>query len=304
MILVAGGTGTLGSRVVRALTEHGTPVRVLTRHADRASHLTGKGVEVSVGDVRDSAAVGRAMQGVATVVSAVQGFAGVEPVGAKAVEVDGNANLIRAALAAGTRQFVLVSATGAAPNSPLEPRRVKYQAEQAVIQSGLDWTVLRPTVYLETWIGLLGDMIAAKGSVTVFGRGSNPINFVSAYDVAALIDRVTRSPELAGATLEIGGLENLTLNDLARSLLPKHGADGSIRHVPLPILRTMATMLRPIKPLVATLAQFGVIMDTADMTLARDTARATVPDLPVTYLADLLAGDSSTSERVDNPPVP
>jgi NADH dehydrogenase len=289
MILVAGGTGTLGTRVVRAITAHGTPVRVLTRNADRAGHLTHDGVEVHVGDVRDAAAVDQAMRGITTVVSAVQGFAGVEPVGVKAVDLQGNDNLVRAAVAAGTRRFVLVSAAGAAARSPLELRRVKYQAEQVVVRSGLDWTILRPTAYLETWIGILGGMIAAKGSVTVFGRGGNPINFVSTDDVAALVERVTRSPDLSGAVLEIGGPEDLTLNDFARTLLTRHQAGGPIRHIPVPVLRAAATLMRPTKPLIAALIQLGVVMETSDMTLPGDTARATVPDLPVTRLTDLLA---------------
>jgi uncharacterized protein YbjT (DUF2867 family) len=299
VILVAGGTGTLGTHVVRALTAQRTQVRVLTRRAERASHLAGTGAEIVVGDVRDPAAVEKALAGTSAVVSAVQGFAGTEPAGPRAVDLGGNANLIRAARAAGTRQFVLISAAGAAPDSPLDLRRVKYQAEQAVIGSGLHWTILRPTVYLETWISLLGDMLATKGAVTLFGRGTNPINFVSAYDVAALVARVTATEfaaaaEFTSATLEIGGPEDLTLADLAGRVLAERGAGGPIRHVPLPVLRAMATLLRPVKPMIATLARFGVIMDTTDMTLPRDTARAAVPGLPATTLADLQAGAAAT----------
>jgi len=297
MILVAGGTGTLGTRVVRALTEGGTPVRVLTRDAGRASHLSGQGVEISVGDVRDPGAIGHAMRGVTAVVSAVQGFAGREPAGAQAVDLDGNANLVQAALAAGARRFVLVSAASAAADSPLELRRVKHHAEQSVMRSGLDWTVIRPTVYLETWIGILGDMISAKGQVTVFGRGNNPINFVSVRDVAALVEHAIRSAVSAGAVLEIGGPEDLTLNALASSLLARHRCGRPVRHVPLPVLRTIAALLRPVKPTLATLAQFGIVMDTSDMTLPVDSARATVPDLPVTRLTDLIASDSQARQR-------
>jgi uncharacterized protein YbjT (DUF2867 family) len=295
VILVAGGTGTLGTHVVRALAAHGTPVRILTRSAGRAAHLAHTGAEVCVGDVRDPAAAEKAMVGISAVVSAVQGFAGTDPAGPHAVDLGGNANLIRAALAAGTRRFVLVSAAGAAPDSPLSLRRIKYQAEQSLIGSGLQWTILRPTVYVETWIGLLGDMLASKGAITLFGRGTNPVNFVSANDVAALAERVTASPDLAGTTLEIGGPEDLTLTDLARRVLAERGAEAPIRHVPLPVLRAMATLLRPVKPTIATLARFGVVMDTTGMTLAHDTARATVPGLPTTSLDDVLAGAGSAT---------
>jgi uncharacterized protein YbjT (DUF2867 family) len=284
MILVAGGTGTLGTRVVRALSD--APVRVLTRSSDRASHLS---AEIVVGDVREPATLPPALHGVTTVISAVQGFAGTDPGGATAVDLRGNSNLLRAAVTAGAQRFILISAVGAAPDSALDLRRVKHQAEQAVLRSGLETLVIRPTVYLETWLGILSSMIETKRAVTLFGRGANPINFVSADDVAALVDHATRAPELAGATLEIGGPDNLTLNELARTLLTRHGLPEKINHVPLPVLRAVATLARPFKPSVAALAQFGITMDVTDMTLAEDTARARVPGLPLTSVADVVA---------------
>jgi uncharacterized protein YbjT (DUF2867 family) len=289
MILVAGGTGTLGTRVVRAINASGTPVRVLTRNADRASALRADGVEIVVGDVRDPATLTPAMHGVTTVVSAVQGFAGLDPGGATAVDLGGNENLLRAAEAAGVRRFVLISAVGAAPDSPLDLRRVKHQAETTAQRSRLKTTIIRPTVYLETWLGILTEMIETKRAITLFGRGDNPINFVSADDVAALVERATHTPELAGATVEIGGPGNLTLNELSRALLARHNVPEKINHVPLPVLRAVATLLRPIKPAIAALARFGITMDSTDMTLAADTARATVPNLPLTRFDAVLA---------------
>jgi uncharacterized protein YbjT (DUF2867 family) len=165
------------------------------------------------------------MRDVSAVVSAVQGFAGPNAVGAQAVDIDGNANLIRAALAEGTRRFVLLSVAGAAPNSSFELTRVKYISEEELMRSGLEWTVVRPTAYLDTWLGLLTDMIASKGSVTIFGRGNNPIHFVGASDVAALIENALGSKELVGATLEIGGPENFTLNGLAERVMANHGTE-------------------------------------------------------------------------------
>lgn len=291
MILIAGGTGTLGTRTVRAINAGGAPVRVLTRDANRASELH---AEIIVGDVRDPATLAPAMRGVTTVVSAIQGFAGVDPNGATAVDLRGNENLLRAAAAAGVQRFVLISAAGAAPNSPLELRRIKHQAETTALRSSMPTTIIRPTVYLETWLGILTEMVESKRAVTVFGHGDNPINFVSADDVAALIERATRSSDLAGTTLEIGGPENLTLNQLSRKVLARTQTPEKIHHVPLPLLRAAALLLRPIKPAIATLAQFGITMDTTDMTLTTDTARATIPDLPLTHPDDILTHASES----------
>ena len=100
MILVAGGTGTLGTQLVRLLTERGRPVRVLTRDPASAGQLPGT-VETLTGDVRDPATVAAAVAGCTTVVSAVHGFAGPGRPSPESVDRDGNRALIQAAAAAG-----------------------------------------------------------------------------------------------------------------------------------------------------------------------------------------------------------
>ena len=118
MILIAGGTGTLGTQVVRLLTARGLEVRILTRDPARAQHLRGGLVEVVPGDVRDARAVQRAAAGAQTVVSAIQGFAGAAPAGPQAVDRTGNSNLIEAAKAGAAEHFILVSIQGVAPAIP------------------------------------------------------------------------------------------------------------------------------------------------------------------------------------------
>jgi NADH dehydrogenase len=129
VILVAGGTGRLGTAVVGRLVSRGTDVRVLTRDPGRARHLEAERVEVVTGDVRDRASLGRATAGVEVVVSAVQGFTGPGRISPATVDRDGNANLTDAAGTAGA-DLVLISAVGAAANSPMELFRMKRAAEE------------------------------------------------------------------------------------------------------------------------------------------------------------------------------
>lgn len=285
MILVAGGTGTLGSAVVAALLVRGVPVRVLTRDAQRAAGYDGR-VETCVGDVRNPADMDRAVRGCATVVSAVQGFAGTDPAGPSAVDHQGNAHLIRAAAASWVDHFVLVSVHGAAPRHPMELHRCKYRAEQELAASGLKATIVRPTAFMETWIATLGQPITDRGTAVVFGRGDNPINFVSVRDVAALVELAVRNPQLRGSEIDIGGPADLTLNQLASILIGTRSVP--IRHIPRPVMRLAATALRPVRPAVARLIRAGIVMDTTDMTLSPAT-RAAIPDIPTTALADLIA---------------
>ncbi len=109
MILVAGGTGRLGSRVVRRLVAQGEPVRVLSRGHVGAD--LPREVEVVRGDVRRPADLDRALVGARLVVSAVQGMVGKD-VSPESVDRDGNLELVRAARRAGA-EVVLMSVTGA-----------------------------------------------------------------------------------------------------------------------------------------------------------------------------------------------
>jgi len=100
----------------------------------------------------------------------------------------------------------------------------------------------------------------------VFGRGDNPVNFVSVPDVADVLVHATLDPALRGQTIEVGGPANLTLNELARLVQESAGGRGPLRHVPRPALRAMGTIARPFNPALARLARAAVAMDTCDLT--------------------------------------
>ena len=185
MIAVVGGTGRLGRRVVTRLIQAGdADVRVLTRDPARLPEDLVGLVEVAQADVRDPASLPRALAGVTTVISAITGFGGVDAGGAGAVDRDGNIALIEAAEAAGVRRFVLLSVEGAAADAPVSLFRAKHAAEARLRATSMAWAIVRPTAYLETWLEIVGAPLVATGSTRVFGRGRNPVNFVSADDVA------------------------------------------------------------------------------------------------------------------------
>jgi len=281
VIVVAGGTGTLGTRLVPRLAGAGVAVRVLTRDPARAQHLTGHGVEVVRGDVRDPASVTAALRGAGMVISAVHGFAG--PGGGSPATVDraGNANLIGAATRAGAN-FILVSVAGAAPDHPIGLFRAKYAAEDMLRASGIGWTIVRATAFMQTWATIMSRMQEASGKIVVFGRGDNPVNFVSAADVAALVDRAVTDPGLRGQVLEIGGPDNLTFNQVAALLQESTGRHGTVRHIARPALQMMAWTTAAIKPALARQARAALAMDTLDMTFDSTSTRRAFPGLPTT----------------------
>ncbi|MDQ6601516.1 MAG: SDR family oxidoreductase [Chloroflexota bacterium] len=290
-ILIAGGTGILGTRVARLLTDHGRVVRILTRGPARAQHLAGDHVEVVAGDVRDFATLARAMAGAETVISAIQGFSGTGGDNPRTVDGEGNANLIRAAREAGAGHFILVSVQGAAPDHPMDLFRMKYRAEQDLRASGLTWTIIRPTASMETWAKIVGEPLMKTGATQLFGRGVNPINFVSADDVARFVNLAVTDPAMRGEVVEVGGPENLSMAQFAQTFEAVNGEVGKVRHVPLPMMQLMAVLLRPVKPTIARQIQAGVVMDTRDMTFDASETGRRYPAVAQTSLAGMVRRD-------------
>lgn len=289
MILVAGGSGRLGSALVDRLVARDLGVRILTRDPTRVR--TGTTVDVVQGDVRDVAAVQRAVDGVDTVVSAIQGFAGSKGVSPTAVDRDGNYNLIHAAAAAGVNHFVLTSVWDARPTHAVELMRMKYAAEQELRASGVPWTIIRPTAYMETWCEVLGRPLLAKGRTKVFGTGRNPINWVSMFDVAhieelAIVESVGR-----GEVIEVGGPEDLSMLEFVDVFQQGAGVNGKVGRIPPLAMRVAAAVMTVANAALARQIRAGISMDTDPMAFDAAAVRQRYPSVPSTRLLDVVRRD-------------
>jgi uncharacterized protein YbjT (DUF2867 family) len=278
MILVAGGTGNLGRPLVSLLLAQGHSVRVMAKGAAAATGLAEQGAELFTGDVRDPAAVLAAMGDAEVCVSAVQGMAGTAGVTPASVDRDGNRNLIDAAASTGAA-VVLLSSVEARAGHPMEINHMKWEAEEHLKASGVQWTIVRGTVFAETWRGILRGTAKGAGRIQVFGRGENPINFVTVDDVVKAVARAVTDASLRGQVVSVGGPENLTLNEFAR-LADSAGREP--RHVPRPMLRAMAVVAGPVKPELARMARAAIHMDTGDLAFDPAPSRTAYPWLTCT----------------------
>ena len=294
MILLAGGTGHLGGPLTELLAARGGRVRVLTRDPARARARVPAGVEPVAGDVRVAASLKPALADVRTVISAVTGF-GPGGSGPRQVDTLGNQNLIAAAAAAGVEHFILVSIQGASPDHSMELYRAKYMAEESLRGSNLAWTIIRPTAFMELWAGIVGDSLRKGGAATVFGHGTNPINFVSVRDLARFIELAVGDRRLRGQTLEVGGPEDLTLNAVVEVIAASHGLEPRARHIPLTALRVGEAVLRPFRPDLAGLIEASIQMDTSDMSFDAAPVIAAYPEIRLTPLADVVRPQPAAS---------
>jgi uncharacterized protein YbjT (DUF2867 family) len=286
MIVIAGGTGTLGQRLVPRLVDRGLPVRVFTRDASRARGLAQGDFEVFVGDVRDRDRVAEAVQNAAAVISSIHGFIGTGGVTPESVDRDGNAHLISAA-ARNEAAFMLISAIGTVPDHPWELMRAKHAAEENLRQSGVPYAIIRPSAFTETWGGMMLSSLQTSGRIQVFGRGNNPSNYVSVIDVAALVESVVTGERPGSREIVIGGPDTLTFNQLAAIVQDVAGRQAAVRHIPRPVLRAMS-LAGPLNPQLARQSRGAVVLDTIDMSFDPGPVRREFPDLPETSVREAL----------------
>lgn len=262
LILVAGGTGTLGGTIARRLLEQQRGVRIMTRHPDRAAALGAAGAEIVQADLRDPASLGRACTGVTHVITTANAFIGRGSDSVAAVDEAGNRNLIDAARQARARQFVYTSALVRPVFLAIDYFAAKVRTEEYLRRSGMPWTILHPTAFMETWARMLGEPVLRHGKTTVFGSGTLPINFVAVDDVAAVAVMTLDRSDALNAVVEIGGPENLTQLEVVEIFERLAGKRVKRSHMPVWLMRVLPPLLRPFNPVVARQIQAGSVTAT------------------------------------------
>jgi NADH dehydrogenase len=188
-------------------------------------------------------------------------------------------------------RFILMSVQGAVPNHPMELFRMKYLTEQQLQASGLPWTVIRPTAYMETWAALVGEPLLKTGKTTIFGRGDNPINFVSVYDIAQFVELAVTDPAMQGVMVEVGGPENITMRQVVQTFETVSGKHSTMNSVPLPVMRLLTVLMRPVKPALASQIQAGIVMDTLKNSFDSTETSRRYPSIALTNWAGVVRRD-------------
>ncbi len=144
---------------------------------------------------------------------------------------------------------------------------------------------------METWVKLVGEPLIKTGATRIFGRGTNPINFVSVFDVARFVELAVVDPALREVLVEVGGPENLSMRQFVQTIETVTGRRGTTRSVPLPLMRLMAVLMRPLNPMLARQIQAGVVMDTSDMTFEASERRRRYGAIALTSLTEAVRRD-------------
>jgi uncharacterized protein YbjT (DUF2867 family) len=301
MILVVGATGELGGEVCRRLRQQDRPVRALVRPGSpKESALAELGAEVVHGNLTDPESLRTACRGAQAVVTTANAIKARRRADSlKAIDRDGNLALVEAARAEGVRRFVFTSLTPHLPeNNPFV--RYKRQVERAVRESGLAWTVLQPSAFMETSFSPMLGWDAEQGKVRVVGPGTAPISYISEKDVAEFTALVVEDSRAEGRDFPLGGPEALSPLAAVRIFEEVFGRPFQVRHLPAWVLHAVRLAARPVSPWLASvcgLALGGVKSDVIDM-------MATLREfpLPLTSVRDYARAQRSDFSRDDGPP--
>lgn len=197
IVLVTGATGTLGSEIVKILAEARVKVRAAVKTKDKSWKIPAVGVEVVEINMEVPETLSAAFVDVEKLIL-------ITPFNEKMVEY--TKNLVNAAKKSGVKHIVKISALGADPNANMIFAKLHGEAEQIIVNSGINWTFLRPNMFMQYFLSMHGDNIRNKKSFYApAARGKT--SFVDARDVAECAASVTLMNGYEGNTYTLTGPE-------------------------------------------------------------------------------------------------
>jgi uncharacterized protein YbjT (DUF2867 family) len=246
MILVTGGTGFVGPKVVRALRERGDDVRCLVRDRKRGAHVGALGAELVEGDVTDAASVRIAAQGCDVVVHLVAIVEGSREQFDRVMK-QGTRNVIAATKEVDARRFVHMSALGVSERTrSLTPYfEAKWDMEQTVQRSGLEYVIFRPSFVFGRDGGILATFVrvARWAPVTpIVGPGTERIQPIWADDVGAYFAAGVDERAAANRTFEIGGPDVVTWDEFWQRLKRTMRVRRPSLHLPYGLMNAQAAV--------------------------------------------------------------
>jgi uncharacterized protein YbjT (DUF2867 family) len=272
VVAVAGGTGFVGGAIARELASRGNRVVVLSHRPPKAPQgvtaLAKYAYELRTADATRPEDLAAALSGVETLVISLA-FRN-SPVEAprrgqtfEKVDAAGTEGLVAAAKSAGVKRLLYISGAGAAADAPRHWFRAKWRAEEAVRGSGIAYTIFRPS-----WIYGPGDHSLNRflgfarwlPFIPQIGNGRQLLAPVFVDDVAALAADALATPAARNQTLEVGGPETLTMDEIVRRALRVQGKRRAVLHSPVRLMKLMTAPLTllPSPPMTPNAIEFIV----------------------------------------------
>lgn len=245
-VFVTGGTGFVGTNIVRAISGH--PLRLMVRKVAEGDDQ--HGIEHVQADVTDPASLQGTMDGCRIVVHLVGIIEETANATFDSVIRQGTENVLAEAKRAGIGHFVHMSALGAQDDPRYGYQTAKYRAEQAVINSGIPYTIFRPSVIFgpgDGFINTLAGVVKSFPVIPVVGSGETKFQPVQVGDVADAFAKAVNDPEeTANKMYELGGDRPYTYVQMLDAIAAQLGKSKPKVKVPIPLMKIVVRASRPL----------------------------------------------------------
>jgi uncharacterized protein YbjT (DUF2867 family) len=266
-VFVTGGTGFVGSEVLRQLIAAGHTVRALVREGSESKLAVLENVSVHPGDVTDAGSLDGGPAGCDAVIHLVGIIRDLPGRGVtfKKMHVEATENVLRATEKQGVKRYLHMSSNGTREDGSTAYHRTKWQAEELVRESSLDWTIFRPSLIFgrgSEFVRMLVELIRKIPVVPVIGDGQYRMQPVAVEQVASSFVKALAMPETIGETYLLGGGASYSYDeilDLTARALGKQNA--SKIHQPLFMIKPMIKMLQGFEKFPITEDQLKMLVE-------------------------------------------
>ncbi|MEA3440441.1 MAG: complex I NDUFA9 subunit family protein [Chloroflexota bacterium] len=254
MILVTGGSGYVGSHIVKQLLDNELPVHVLVRNRNRAQkegRLRGPDIEWAEGDVTKPETLSPALQSTTTIIHTVAIAIEKDTATYESVNTQGTINVVDYAKDNNVSRFINLSQLGADANLPYRFLASKGKAQDYVASSGLDWTAFRPSVIWgpeDEFANTFARLVPFSPFIYPIVDKNAKFQPVWVEDVATSVVKSINDPNTIHKEFELGGPEILTIEEIERRTLEAVGAKRILVPIPRLLLGIIVTLMEKLLP--------------------------------------------------------
>jgi NADH dehydrogenase len=247
-VFLTGVTGFVGKHMLERLLAEGHAVRALVRDPKNASALARPNVELVGGDVAEGTGLDPGIQGCDAVIHLVGIIVEKGKNTFESVHHVGTRNVVEAAKRTGIKRFVQMSAVGVRADGVAAYQTTKWKGEEEVRRSGIPFCILRPSLIFGQGDGFVTQMMETMRSAPLFrpvpGNGKPKFRPISIDDVTACFVRALTAEAATNQTVELGGADELTLNEVLAEIARCAGVRKPAVHIPLPLMFAGAAALQ------------------------------------------------------------